>query len=172
MKWKPNSGTPINPRQFLAFLRATDPFRDPYIQTKFRADGGENLTLRTVEKWVAHPRYTAEESVRKNPLEKFAEILEDCMAYGHDREARGIVTYFAALTGCALVRTDEAVPDRDTWLEEVLDDIGAGAAFHATARAFMEGRATAQELMLSLDAYYRELRETLTKCLAEKRGGG
>lgn len=113
---------PAHPRQWLATVR--DIVGINYMANLF------GVSLRTVTRWIAQRPYVAEDSIRENPLEHFETLLCRLMGDGYHDIARAIVARHADLTGCRLVKTEPAQPDKTLMEAEMLDDYPMLVRFH------------------------------------------
>lgn len=142
---------PLTPREFIAFVRAK--LGEGYLLTKFHVD------RRTLQRWVSDERYVGEEGTRKNPVEKFEELLRDLSERGHEMESMAIVGRMAAIVGCDLVAACHGDPDKQTVADECLDDYPALTRFHQAVRG-SEGSDAVRHLR---DMAVQEIRETFER---------
>ena len=142
---------PLTPREFIAFVRAK--LGEGYLLTKFHVD------RRTLQRWVSDERYVGEEGTRKNPVEKFEEILRDLSERGHEMESIAIVGRLAAIVGCDLELPWSKEPDKQTVADECLDDYPALTRFHQAVRG-TEGTDVVRHLR---DMAVQEIRETFER---------
>lgn len=144
---------PLTPREYMAFLCAR--FGKGYVARKF------GVCERTVERWMAVERYVGEEGVRKGPVEKYEETLQDCLDRGHNMEARAMVARHAKLVGCELMECEAIPHEKSDWRDQLLEDLRAFSRFEEAVRLFVEEELDDLELMHQCDALVREVRKTV-----------
>ena len=86
------------------------------------------ISPRQIDRWSCDPDFS--DSSRRNPMDRYETILEALMEIGKDKIARGAVDRQARIVGCNLVCEGDAVPDKDTLTEELLDDLPAVTQLH------------------------------------------
>jgi len=143
---------PLTPRQFFHFCRAK--LGKTYLGKKFRVDE------RTVERWTADERFVGEESVRKNPLEKICECMEDLIAYGHLYEVRGILCAMAEMSGCRIAPIEELEIEDEADIRDLMLNNDQGMQLlHMAMRQWMHPR----KIRMLASAVITEIEESVRK---------
>jgi hypothetical protein len=156
---KPENGPPLDSREFLSFARGK--LGDSFLVMKFKADGGQPISLRTLDHWTSDPRYASDDSIRKNPIEKLEETLTVLMERGHRIEVRGLVGRFAEISKCTLYPNEQIQIDRD---EDIRDTILNGGEslqkLHSMMRKWAspdairaQGLQVVEEIIRTLEQY-------------------
>ncbi len=90
------------------------------------------ISLRQVERWACDPDYTI--SSQRNPLDRYEALLKKLMDLGVDDIARAAVDRQARIVGCTL-HEKCVVPDKDSIVEELLDNLPALAEYQEAVRS-------------------------------------
>ncbi len=150
---------PLNPRDFISTCREL--VGDSYLIKLF------NVSIRTLQRWVAKLPYVSEDSVRENYLEKHERLLERLQREPGGMDiARGIVERHAHKVGCELHCIESAEPDQCSIEAECLDDYPALTKFHQAIRENPDAdtvRHLWQEAKRELDETYEMYSKTLDK---------
>lgn len=143
-------------REFFSFLDARA--GRSYLIKKWKVENG------TLIKWMSDPQYVDEDSVRQNPLEKFADTLTWCMEHGHVHESRAIVAALAELVNCALIPAEQIAVDRKCDIRDrMLDDTDSLGRFHSKIRKQAKPEAVQTSAIEAIDEIIRTVERYRTK---------
>lgn len=109
---------------------------------------------RQLQRWSADPNYIGDSE--RNPLDRIEAVLTRLMDLGRDDIAMTVVARQAQIVGCELSCMNASVPDKDSLVDEILDDHPPLVAFHQAIRN-NEPPVTVHELY---QAAKREIEET------------
>lgn len=124
-------------------------------------------STRQLYRWCADPMTSSDTS--KNPLDRIEHILGSLVEIGREDIARAAVARMARIISCDLTHCGEVQPDKDHWMEELLDDLPMLADFHGACRGYVSGEAPPETVQHMSDELIREIKETRVKVLNSKR---
>ncbi|MCK5312771.1 MAG: hypothetical protein KAJ62_11710 [Desulfobacteraceae bacterium] len=90
------------------------------------------ISPRQIDRWACDPDFT--ESSQRNPMDRYEALLKKLIEIGSFDMARRAVDRQARIVGCKLITTD-IVPDKDTILEELLDNLPVLAEYQEAIRS-------------------------------------
>ncbi len=106
------------------------------------------VTSRQIERWSCDPDFS--ESSQRNPIDKIETMLSRLVELGRKDVARGIIDRQAKILGCLLSCSD-AVPDKSTLPDELLDDYPAIVEFHNSIREKKDIQKIREDMAKAID---------------------
>jgi hypothetical protein len=86
-----------------------------------------NRNARMIDYWARDPRFSAEK--KRNPIDRLELLFLELAEAGRRDVALAGLRILAGKIGCFLRDCDEAVPDRETLLGEIVDDMPCLTAY-------------------------------------------
>lgn len=80
-----------------------------------------NRNARTIDYWAQDPACSADH--KRNPIDRLGALLVKLDSIGERDAAKSALRILAAAINCRVIDQVEAVPDKETLLEEILDDM-------------------------------------------------
>jgi len=80
-----------------------------------------NRSSRMIDYWAQDPASSADP--KRNPVDRLATLLVELDRQGMRETAKGALRILAGAIDCRIVDRDEVIPDKDTILEEIVDDL-------------------------------------------------
>ena len=80
-----------------------------------------NRNARTIDYWAQDPAFSAD--YKRNPIDRLAALLTKLDSIGERETAKSAIRLLAGAINCRVIDRVEAVPDKPTLLEEILDDM-------------------------------------------------
>ena len=80
-----------------------------------------NRSSRMIDYWAQDPSSSADP--KRNPIDRLVTLLVELDRNGERDLARGALRILAGAVDCLIVDRDEVVPDKDTIMEEIVDDL-------------------------------------------------
>lgn len=122
-----------------------------------------NKSPREIYRWAADPACCGD--IRSNPIDLTQKTLKALTDIGLEAEARAAVRILADEVDCDLTPKRAPAPDKDTLLEEIVDDHPELAALY---KAMTEG-ADVRTVAALRDRVVQEIDETVAKYAEEKQ---
>jgi hypothetical protein len=87
-----------------------------------------NRSSRLVDYWAQDPKFSADP--KRNPIDRLEGLIKSMKENGAREAAISIVRILAAGVDCDVVPRSKVVPDKDTLIEEILDDLPFVLRYH------------------------------------------
>ncbi len=120
------------------------------------------VSPRQIDRWACDPDFA--DSSQRNPLDRHETLLKKLVDLGVEDIAIASVDRQAKIVGCVL-RVESSTPDKETILEELLDDLPVLADFQEAIKnkepieiVREKGRLVIQEIEEDIKLYWQELK--------------
>jgi hypothetical protein len=124
-----------------------------------------NRNARTIDYWAQDPAFSADR--KRNPIDRLGALLAKLDAIGERDTAKSALRLLAEAINCRVVDRVAAVPDKETLLEEILDDMPHIVAYQSA----LQGD-DLEEVDRAEAALARELAQNRVKYLEELAARG
>lgn len=87
-----------------------------------------NRSSRMIDYWAQDPSFSADP--KRNPIDRLDGLIRSLVENGAQEVAISVVRILAAAVNCDVVPRVAVVPDKETLLEEILDDLPFVLKYH------------------------------------------